>query len=222
MENLRFKGLLWNFERRNKPGECWLYPYATHANGYAFIHCGNGKKTCAHRLSYIFYKGAIPDEYVIDHLCKNKLCVNPHHLEAVTQRVNILRGDSLGALRARMTHCQKGHSLSGKNLRIAKNGSRRCRTCDSARTKRDREKYPEKHKEYGRRKYLKRTAGIPLTGPPKGENHPLAKLTEPQVIEILTSDLGPTALSKKFGIKKITVYAIRSRRLWKHVVIPSY
>lgn len=97
-----------------------------------------GKSVRAHRYSYELHKGKIPKGLVIDHLCRNKSCVNPEHLEAVTYKENTLRGKSFSAVNARKTHCSKGHPLSGSNLRLKKNRlkkdgtyyiSRRCITC---------------------------------------------------------------------------------------------
>ena len=76
----------------------------------------------------------------IDHLCRNRICVNPQHLEQVTRKENILRGEGITAEHARKTHCKRGHEFSGDNLRIIESdqGSwirkeRRCRTCDRTR-----------------------------------------------------------------------------------------
>src|SRR5882757_1415371 len=69
----------------------------------------------AHRFSYSMCKGPIPLGLTIDHLCRNRICVNPSHLEAVTMRENILRGTSPCANHAKATHCAKGHPFSGDN-----------------------------------------------------------------------------------------------------------
>ena len=83
----------------------------------------------AHRFAYTEAKGAIEDGLTIDHLCRVKACVNPSHLEAVTLRTNILRGENTAAKNARKTHCHRGHPFNEENTyRVP--GGRACRQCD--------------------------------------------------------------------------------------------
>lgn len=85
----------------------------------------NGRQTPAHRAMYERHKGTIPAGLTLDHLCRNTICVNPAHLEAVTGKENILRGNGIPARNARKTHCPKGHPLTPR-----KNSTRReCRLC---------------------------------------------------------------------------------------------
>lgn len=84
----------------------------------------------AHRIAYELFIGPIPDGLVVDHLCRNRACVNPAHLEAVTHGENVLRGVNPAAQRSRQTHCQRGHELTGDNL-YTHGGRRRCRTCNN-------------------------------------------------------------------------------------------
>ncbi len=79
--------------------------------------------------AYWFLAGKAPKGLEWDHLCRNRRCVWPEHLEAVPKRVNILRGEGMGARAARKTHCSLGHPLSGENLYIDYQGYRVCRQC---------------------------------------------------------------------------------------------
>jgi hypothetical protein len=83
-----------------------------------------------HRYAYERMVGPIPIGLVIDHLCGVTSCVNPAHLEPVTQQENVLRSGSLSAQRARMTHCLRGHPFDERNTRITRRGERCCRACD--------------------------------------------------------------------------------------------
>lgn len=114
--------------------ECiiWTGPtITTHGNTYGRLQ---GKELIlAHRFEYEKVHGKIPSELVIDHLCRNGLCVNPKHLEAVTNKENILRGEGICAINARKTHCKRGHLLSSENIYQRKNGKRDCKLCDAER-----------------------------------------------------------------------------------------
>ena len=90
-----------------------------------------------HRVVYEAVVGPIPEGLHIDHLCRNRACVNPVHLEPVTNRENMLRGATVSGINAAKTHCSKGHPLSGDNLLLEKRKDREhpkrcCRTCRRA------------------------------------------------------------------------------------------
>lgn len=105
---------------------CWVCTYAQNYSGYTRINDDGRIRRC-HRAMYEEAVGAIPDGLVCDHICRVRNCVNPAHIEIITQRANVLRGDHPLVLLWRTNTCKRGHSLDGAYL--APDGSRRCRTC---------------------------------------------------------------------------------------------
>lgn len=96
----------------------------------------DGKQRYAHRLAYEWAVGPIPPGAQIDHLCREPRCINPDHLEAVTQRENIVRGESPSAVNARKTHCLHGHEFTPENTyRRPDDGNRQCRACANERNR---------------------------------------------------------------------------------------
>lgn len=114
-----------------KTDDCWLWTAGQAGAGYGQFSV-RGTHVYAHRWSYEQAKGAIPEGLVIDHLCRNRLCVRPSHLEAVTQRTNVLRGETLPAQEVALTHCLRGHEFTPENTRITPTGTRACRPCRAA------------------------------------------------------------------------------------------
>lgn len=106
------------------PTGCWEWQGATD-NGYGRTRW-QGKKSYAHRVVYEHFRGIVPAGLHIDHLCRNRRCANPWHLEPVSRKENILRGDGPTALNARRTHCKNGHPLTGQHLFVTSEGRRRC------------------------------------------------------------------------------------------------
>jgi hypothetical protein len=111
---------------------CWMWMGVIAPSGYAQTSAWDGTRNIgirAHRVTYTEAKGSIAEGTHIDHLCRNRWCVNTDHLEQVTPRENTLRGEGATAGHARKTHCNSGHPLSGDNLTFERNGARRCRAC---------------------------------------------------------------------------------------------
>lgn len=114
---------------------CWRWTGSAPNPGYGRFYV-DGRKVYAHRFAYEFLIGPIPDGTEIDHLCRNRRCVNPAHLEAVSHAVNIRRSTSPLAAKARQTHCVNGHPFDDANTYIAPNGVRKCRACGRERRRR--------------------------------------------------------------------------------------
>lgn len=111
---------------------CWQWNAAMHGAGYgAFSLRENGVwvTRLAHRLAYEHFVGPILDGLTLDHLCRNRACINPAHLEPVTLQENKARGYSPVACNARKTHCSRGHAYIPENTHVKKNGYRDCRHC---------------------------------------------------------------------------------------------
>ena len=115
---------------------CWEWTAWKNPKGYGCLSLpkpgGGQTKHFAHRVLFELYRGPIPEGLQLDHLCRNRSCVNPDHLEPVTCQENLLRGDTHAARLSTRTHCGKGHEFSPENTIIRRDGSRRCRECNKA------------------------------------------------------------------------------------------
>lgn len=114
---------------------CWLWKASTKARGYGRL-LFDGKGLPAHRAAYLLFVGPPPDDLVADHLCRNRACVNPWHIEFVSPRTNCIRGISSPAMNARKTHCKNGHPFDENNTNARSPNVRRCRACNRDRVSR--------------------------------------------------------------------------------------
>ena len=141
-----------NFEKsieKTKYTSCWKWKGVITRQGYGILHLGNDRYIKAHRYSYELYKKPIEPGLVIDHICRNKACVNPEHLREVTTRINSIENShSASAVNIIKTHCIRGHEFTEENtyLRFRKGKpNRKCREC-----------IRNYHKEYHKKHYVKK------------------------------------------------------------------
>jgi hypothetical protein len=171
---LRIMGVLasfWantRFEDRSYRTPCIIYTGTIANTGYG-VATFDGRQYKAHRVAYEAANGPIPingetgKPFPLDHLCRVRPCVNPAHLEPVTDAVNVLRGISPHAINARKTHCGKGHEYTPENTRIDSSGHRSCRECSRIS---DRERYARLHPDRVPRP-ARRLGAVKADSPPK-------------------------------------------------------
>lgn len=123
-----------------KTETCWLWIGARYSNGYGNFFVAMRQPVLAHRYAYELLAGPIPAGLTLDHLCRVRHCVNPAHLEPVTHRENVLRGDGWSGRNARKTHCPAGHPYTDENTRIERKNQRKCRICEGERQRSRRRK----------------------------------------------------------------------------------
>lgn len=130
----------WKKVDKSGAGGCWLWTANVSQGGYGrFWTKAPGEKVKshqAHRWAYEDLVGPIPEGLTLDHLCRVRRCVNPCHMEPVTMGVNVNRGNPNWKQRLARTHCPKGHAFDEANTHILPDGSRRCRACNAAATRR--------------------------------------------------------------------------------------
>lgn len=121
----------WN--KVDKTGECWEWTAGTVSKGYGAFYLSadqGSRQVGAHRFAYELLVDEIPKGMHIDHLCKNKRCVNPEHLEVVTPGENVLRGDGPSAQNARKSQCPRGHDY--RTRARGRKTARYCPACENA------------------------------------------------------------------------------------------
>ena len=119
---------------RPELGQCWLWTGYVRPDGYGHLTIG-GRCVKVHRIAREAANGPLPAGLTVDHLCRNRACVNPSHLEAVPNAVNVLRGEGAPAQNARRTRCSRGHALDVDNTYRYPDGRRECRRCRRKRTR---------------------------------------------------------------------------------------
>lgn len=119
------------WSKANKTDGCWFWTSATIPNGYG-VFMLNGKTVYAHRVAFVSEYGKISSSLVVDHICRNRNCVNPSHLRQISRGKNV----SIGKFPLRdKTHCDHGHPLSGDNVRRTGRNIRVCKQCHKRRNK---------------------------------------------------------------------------------------
>jgi hypothetical protein len=111
---------------------CWIWTGTVAPNGYGRVTLG-GKPESAHRVAWTLVVGPVPAGRVLHHRCHVPLCVNPAHLEPLTQREHLVAEHprSLAAINAAKTHCKRGHAFDAANTHVYR-GARVCRACRAA------------------------------------------------------------------------------------------
>jgi len=126
---------------------CWIWNGTRDTKDYGAIYSGCKRRVPAHRVIYVFLMGPIPEGKLLDHLCRVHPCVNPAHLEPVSNKENVLRGISFAAVNAQKSHCSNGHEFTDGNTYRRTDGTRDCRICRSTKKKEQNERTKARHAE---------------------------------------------------------------------------
>lgn len=129
MDGMRQSTLERHLKRYHLEGECWIWNGSVLDNGYGQIRAGQK----AHRFFYEHLVGPVPEGLVLDHLCRNKLCVNPDHLRPVTHQENSTNNAGAAAENFTKFRCKNGHEFSTENTFIDGQGHRQCTICSRKR-----------------------------------------------------------------------------------------
>lgn len=116
---------------------CWNWKLYTRKDGYGQITTKQGVDV-AHRTAYMVFIGEIPNDLVVDHLCRNRKCINPKHVELVSRGENVLRGETGAGINSRKKVCLNGHPFSKENtyIRVQKKNGKLARNCKACRKNR--------------------------------------------------------------------------------------
>lgn len=190
---------------------CWEWRRGRSSDGYGKVAVGR-TTMLAHRISYELHVGPIPSGLTLDHLCRNRACVNPAHLEPVTNRENVLRGIGASARNARKTHCVYGHKLTKENMSMSR-GGRRCLVCCRRRGLSDRRAANAKNMHDKENRLARRRH--------RGSENGRSRLTESMAAGIralyATGDVSQRSIAARFGVNPSTVCRVIRRKVWRHV-----